>query len=288
MKILITGASGFIGQSLVRKLHKDHQIYALSRQEPSKLIKDLKNIVFINLDLIKNSIYDFECDYIIHAAAISKTGNFSDNVIMMKNLLEWASKKKVKYFLNLSSITIYANNDDKSIDEYSKTFKPNLYGQSKLDSEKILEKFANSKNIKAISIRLCGVVGIDAKDIFVTNLVQNVIDKKDINIYSKTALFNNIIHVSSITDYAFQFPIVAKKNYDFFNVGASNPMKLESVCKLIFAAFKFKSNIEEKKIGKKPFIIDISKAKKNKFIINSTRQTIYKYISDIKEIRKKN
>ena len=237
MKILITGTTGFIGLNLVRKLHKDHQIYALSRQEPSKLIKDLKNIVFVNLDLNKKFNYDFECDYIIHAAAISKIGNFSDNVIMMKNLLEWASKKKVKYFLNLSSISIYDNNDDKSIDEYSKPFKPNLYGQSKLDSEKILEKFANFKKIKAISIRLCGVVGIDAKN-FVTNLVQNVIDKKDINIYSKKALFNNIIHVSSITDYAFQFPIVAKKNYDFFNVGASNPMKLESVCKLIFAAFK--------------------------------------------------
>ena len=287
MKILITGTTGFIGLNLVRKLHKDHQIYALSRQEPSKLIKDLKNIVFVNLDLNKKFNYDFECDYIIHAAAISKIGNFSDNVIMMKNLLEWASKKKVKYFLNLSSISIYDNNDDKSIDEYSKPFKPNLYGQSKLDSEKILEKFANFKKIKAISIRLCGVVGIDAKN-FVTNLVQNVIDKKDINIYSKKALFNNIIHVSSITDYAFQFPIVAKKNYDFFNVGASNPMKLESVCKLIFAAFKFKSNIVEKKIGKKPFIIDISKAKKNKFMINSTRQNIYKYISDIKENKKKN
>ena len=250
MKILITGTTGFIGLNLVRKLHKDHQIYALSRQEPSKLIKDLKNIVFVNLDLNKKFNYDFECDYIIHAAAISKIGNFSDNVIMMKNLLEWASKKKVKYFLNLSSISIYDNNDDKSIDEYSKPFKPNLYGQSKLDSEKILEKFANFKKIKAISIRLCGVVGIDAKN-FVTNLVQNVIDKKDINIYSKKALFNNIIHVSSITDYAFQFPIVAKKNYDFFNVGASNPMKLESVCKLIFA-------------------------------------NIYKYISDIKENKKKN
>lgn len=287
MKILITGTTGFIGLNLVRKLHKDHQIYALSRQEPSKLIKDLKNIVFVNLDLNKKFNYDFECDYIIHAAAISKIGNFSDNVIMMKNLLEWASKKKVKYFLNLSSISIYDNNDDKSIDEYSKPFKPNLYGQSKLDSEKILEKFANFKKIKAISIRLCGVVGIDAKN-FVTNLVQNVIDKKDINIYSKKALFNNIIHVSSITDYAFQFPIVAKKNYDFFNVGASNPMKLESVCKLIFAAFKFKSNIVEKKIGRKPFIIDISKAKKNKFMINSTRQNIYKYISDIKENKKKN
>ena len=210
MKILITGTTGFIGLNLVRKLHKDHQIYALSRQEPSKLIKDLKNIVFVNLDLNKKFNYDFECDYIIHAAAISKIGNFSDNVIMMKNLLEWASKKKVKYFLNLSSISIYDNNDDKSIDEYSKPFKPNLYGQSKLDSEKILEKFANFKKIKAISIRLCGVVGIDAKN-FVTNLVQNVIDKKDINIYSKKALFNNIIHVSSITDYAFQFPIVAKK-----------------------------------------------------------------------------
>ena len=58
MKILITGTTGFIGLNLVRKLHKDHQIYALSRQEPSKLIKDLKNIVFVNLDLNKKFNYD--------------------------------------------------------------------------------------------------------------------------------------------------------------------------------------------------------------------------------------
>ena len=283
MKILITGASGFIGSHLVRRLYKDHQVYALSRKKPSKLIKDLKNIVFINQDLTKNSIYDFECDYIIHAASITNIGKFSDNVIMMKNLLEWARQKKIKFFLNLSSISVYDNCRDELIDEYSKTFKPSLYGQSKLDSEKILEKFAISNDIKAVSIRLSGVVGTDAKDIFITKLVQRVIDKKDINIYSKIALFNNITHISSITEYAFQLPVFAKKNYDFFNVGASNPIRLETICKLIISAFKLKSNIIEKKIGRKPFIIDISKAKKNKFMINSTRQNIYKYISDIKE-----
>ena len=73
MKILITGASGFIGTNLLKKLstNKKYQILALSRKK--KINKISKNIINLKSDLILsnlsfNLIKNFSPQIIIHLA----------------------------------------------------------------------------------------------------------------------------------------------------------------------------------------------------------------------------
>ena len=288
MKILITGASGFIGSHLVRKISKKHDVVAISRNKPSKLIHKIENITFLNINLIEEIKVFFDCDYIIHAASInddymsSKKVNFNDNLIIIKNLLNWAKKNNVMYFLNLSSISIYGDCNDNEISEHSQPINPNAYGQSKINVENILEEYTASNNFRATSIRLSGVVGLNAKNTFIPRLVDSVINKKEINIYSKSALFNNITYIDNIVDYAIKFPSYSFKKYNFFNVASSNPIQLEILCNQLFNEFNLKLNIIENPIGRKPFTINVDSAKRNMFKIISTSESLNKYILDVK------
>ncbi len=283
MKILITGISGFIGNSIASSLSKKHTIYGIYRNKKPK-IKNKNNVILIKGDLINPKEMPIKCDYIIHAA--SETPNrtkddskiYNSNTISMKNLITYSIKSKPKYFLFLSSNSIYGTNKQKIINEKSKSIKPNKYGLSKIHCEKLLETFSKKQiGTKCLSIRLPGVVGINSKDNFISNTLKNIRNKKDVSIYNKTALFNNIVHVDDIVKYTLIWIKHQKSNYDMFNVAASYPISLDSVTDIFFKLQKNTVKVHSNYKGKKPFIIDTSLARKNKFNIRKTKDILIDY-----------
>ena len=63
-------------------------------------------------------------------------------------------KNKIKYIINLSTISIYGNIKDKVLSENYKPLNPDILGITKNAGEKILEH----SNIKFINLRLPGVL----------------------------------------------------------------------------------------------------------------------------------
>ncbi|OYY21110.1 MAG: hypothetical protein B7Y15_07665 [Bacteroidetes bacterium 24-39-8] len=143
MKIIVTGANGFLGQHLTQFLvEKGHQILALSRG-PQRIPvgKFLYEAVDLTQKQSVNQSFDaFKPNLVIHSAAMSKPDEchldqaacLLHNVTATENLLEGASKTAAR-FLYLSTDFIFGENGP-----HAETAIPNplnFYGKSKLIAE---------------------------------------------------------------------------------------------------------------------------------------------------------
>ncbi len=113
MRILITGASGFIGRHLVARLAADHELYALVRRSP---LQPHPNVHYCLQDLVAPLDYAAlpkQLDAIIHQAAVIDTDDSDDatpfliNVVATWRLLAYARAAEVRTFLHASTGGIY-------------------------------------------------------------------------------------------------------------------------------------------------------------------------------------
>ena len=166
-KILITGATGFLGSRLVERLanQKGIEIIATGRiLKPHNTIKN-PNVNYILGNLLNPKFIEqltSGVDTIIHTAALSaQMGNPKDfrdiNIDATKNLLKIAQSKKIKKFIYISSPSVYFRMKDqfnlKETDELPKPI--NIYAYSKREAEKLIQ----SSNIPYIILRPRALIG---------------------------------------------------------------------------------------------------------------------------------
>ncbi|MBN2104163.1 NAD-dependent epimerase/dehydratase family protein [bacterium] len=170
MKILLTGATGFLGRHIVRKL-TDEGIEIKSLVRKTSPISHLKqdNIKFFqgnlrNRESIRKAVKGV--DGIIHAAT-SKGGPwpefFADNVQGTEWLLEEAVKQKVKRFVFISSVAVYDHSQVKNgfiiKENHPKEKAPNHYSRSKIEAETLIEKYHKEQGLATTIIRPACIYG---------------------------------------------------------------------------------------------------------------------------------
>ncbi len=117
MKIIVTGATGFIGKEIVSELSgKNFKIYQIGNSNVKKQSPDAK---FYKIDITKfENVCELkelnEVDVVIHSAGLAhQFGNikkerfFKTNVEGTRNILELAVNLKVKHFVLISSTAVY-------------------------------------------------------------------------------------------------------------------------------------------------------------------------------------
>ncbi len=150
MRILITGATGFIGSHLVARLAPAHEIYALVRRTPSISIA---NVRYIHQDLrqpLDRGQLPRALDAIIHQAAVIDTDAVEDdalpflvNVVATWWLLEYAAEANVRTFVHASTGGIYGCGNH----PFSETDSPNpmdLYSLTKAQAELAVQSASGS------------------------------------------------------------------------------------------------------------------------------------------------
>ena len=181
MKILITGASGFIGSFIVEEaLRRCFETWAAVRKSSSREWLQDERIHFIELNLsskdqLVEQLRPHQFDYVVHAAGVTKCLNKQDfrriNTEGTKNLAEalMALEMPLKRFVFVSSLSIFgAIKEQQPYDEIreSDTPMPNTaYGESKLAAEQYLEQMAS--RVPYIILRPTGVYGPREKDYFI-------------------------------------------------------------------------------------------------------------------------
>ena len=154
-KILITGANGFIGGSLMR-YYQNHGQDVVGVD----LIGNGNDIVEGDVsqpNTISQQLQ--ECDVIIHTAAlVSNAMQDSDmwqvNVLATRNLIQAAKEHKVRRFVQISSIVAYGNSAEGELDETHPVHADGgSYVLTKLASEHVVLSEQANDDIEVVIIR---------------------------------------------------------------------------------------------------------------------------------------
>jgi len=146
MKILVTGASGFIGGNIVLALVKEdsnYEVIAIGRKQIDKF-NNFQQVEYLSLDLTKN-LPQIECDVCIHCAGLaddrsSKKDLIEQNVFATQQLINALIGCKTFIFISSSSVYDFSDNQAKKETDASLSDNLSQYGESKLIAEKIIEK----------------------------------------------------------------------------------------------------------------------------------------------------
>ena len=181
MKILITGASGFIGSFIVEEaLRRGFDTWAAVRKSSSREYLRDGRINFIELNLssreqLVEQLRGHSFDYVVHAAGVTKCLDKADfrriNTEGTKNLADALTELKMplRRFVFVSSLSVFgAIREQQPYEEIREddTPQPNTeYGRSKLEAEQYLQQLAT--RLPYIILRPTGVYGPREKDYFV-------------------------------------------------------------------------------------------------------------------------
>ena len=188
MKILITGASGFIGSFIVEEaLRRGFETWAAVRGSSSRQFLTDSRINFIELNLsseeqLTEQLRGLQFDYVVHAAGVTKCLDKQDfhriNTEGTQHLVRvlLALQMRIKRFVYISSLSIMgAIREQQPYTEIreSDEAKPNTaYGRSKLEAEQWLcllnEKLEmrNEELFPFVILRPTGVYGPRERDYF--------------------------------------------------------------------------------------------------------------------------
>ena len=185
MKILITGASGFIGSFMVEEaLRRGFETWAAVRKSSSREFLNDERIHLIELNLsseeqLKEQLAGHQFDYVVHAAGVTKCLDKEDfrriNTVGTQHLVRAiiALGMPLKRFVYISSLSIMgAIREEQPYTEIceSDTPQPNTaYGRSKLEAERWLEREAlrvENGALPYVILRPTGVYGPRERDYF--------------------------------------------------------------------------------------------------------------------------
>lgn len=174
MKVLVTGATGFVGGYIVEKLSNlGYEVLCLVRKSSNtSLLQHFPNVTFWTGDLTdKDSILGISknIDYVIHlaakgdVAAMSQSA-YNDFVHMngtgTANLLnEFKASKTLKKFVHFSSTAAMGIIGDPILNEKSKPNPQSPYQLSKLKSEEIVLNAYKKYRIPSVILRPCMIYG---------------------------------------------------------------------------------------------------------------------------------
>ena len=178
MKIVITGASGFIGQLLLKKhLDLGDEVHVLSRKE-SNVFGIYPNLFHHKCDLLDlENVEEFfiDTDVLYHCAAEIRDESKMQSVNLdgTVNLLQ-ASFGKVKHWVQLSSVGVYGPIDSGTVSE-SHSYNPiNQYEKTKLQSDLVVMQSAKKNGFTYTLIRPSNVFGAEMTNASLFQLIKMI------------------------------------------------------------------------------------------------------------------
>ena len=337
MKILITGGCGFIGSNIAiflkNKINKltIHSLDNLSRNSSKINLNRLKKHKIKNfninicdkskIELLKRYDFIIDCcaEAAVEASKLDSERVFFTNLVGTFNILEKAKKDKSKIIF-LSTSRVYSikkilskvkninkkNYNFKINENFSKKSPISLYGFTKLSSEKLIEEYSFSNDIKYIINRFGVVSGpwqFGKQDQgFISLWLWRFINKKKLSYIGFGGLGNqvrDVIHVQDVCELILeQIKRIKKINNKIFNVGGGLNNKISLKELTIKSRQITKNNIRIGKITKTsnydiPYYVTDNKKIYNFYkwrvkrdldtIINDTFEVLVKYKKLFKE-----
>ncbi|MHA1401771.1 MAG: NAD-dependent epimerase/dehydratase family protein [Candidatus Heimdallarchaeaceae archaeon] len=287
MKILVTGAAGFIGFHVCKRLLEEkHEVIGIDNFDPGynprlkeeniNLLKNYQDFHFINIDLLDDAkveliFTNFEINKIIHLAAragvrtsVKIPFSYVDYNIRVTNmLLEYSVRYGIKDFIFGSSSSVYGNgqgpfNEDDVVHPISP------YAVSKRACELYGFSYSSLYNMNFTALRFFTVYGPHQRTTMaIARFIEAIIDDKSITIYGDGTARRDFTYIDDIVD-GIMLSLNRMNGFKIYNLGRGRTISINELIHIIEEELQKRAKVvyQPKEIGDVELThANISKAK---------------------------
>ncbi|RAZ69633.1 NAD-dependent epimerase [Planococcus maitriensis] len=225
-KVLVTGAAGFIGSHLSKRLLADgfkvigidnlNDYYdvnlKLSRLEP---IKENENFKFEKISLedkesMENLFSKYKPEIVVNLAAQAGVryslenphAYIEANIVGFTNILEGARHNQVEHLIYASSSSVYGANTSLPFSVHDNVDHPmSLYAATKKANELMAHTYSQLYNIPTTGLRFFTVYGPWGRpDMALFMFTKNIIEGKEINVFNNGEMMRDFTYVDDIVE----------------------------------------------------------------------------------------
>jgi nucleoside-diphosphate-sugar epimerase len=211
VRILISGAGGFVGGHLALAMARGgHDVVALVRRVLRADLDGPMDVQIEQADLAveTEALPAGPFDAVIHcAAAIPSTVPDEAELTRINvegscRLFKHAVKSGAGIIVFCSSMAVYGRVVADVVDPDTPIDRPGTYGRSKLESERMLAELSHAHfGLRALSIRLPGVVGPGSHHNFLSDAMERLAAGERISVRNPEAPFNNVVHIDDLAHF---------------------------------------------------------------------------------------
>jgi UDP-glucose 4-epimerase len=288
MNCLVTGAAGFIGSHLCRRLLQEGcDVWGIDafidfypkwiKESNIRPLLKKKRFHFISGDLLELDLKSLlrDKEFVFHLAAqagvrTSWGTNFTDytqnNILATQRLLEAAREIPLRKFIYASSSSVYGLTPRLPMNEDSPLHPISPYGVSKLAAEQLCFLYHKNYGVPDVSLRFFTVYGPGQRpDMAFHRFFKAIAENREILIYGDGQQTRDFTYIDDIIE-ANLSCLEKGKPGETYNIGGGHREKLSDLFSLFEEVCRKKLNIrrEEKQKGDVPHTMaDIGKARRD-------------------------
>ena len=244
MKIIIFGANGFIGKSVVNKLLENKvKVICFDIHKESQLPKKVEyyKCDLVNINKYKNKIK--KADIFLNLVGwlgVRETQKdpfktYLINLIYQSKWLEIIKEWKIKKVVFISSSEIYGDINLKAVNELSPVSPKSDYAVSKLAVENLLRVYAKKYKFEYNIIRYFNIYGPDQREEFVIpKFIKLALKGKDLNYTGNGSQVRAFCYIDDAVDITIKVILSNKCKNEDFNIGNNKePISIKELAHII-------------------------------------------------------
>ena len=258
---LVTGAAGFIGGALAKRLiEHGNKVITIDNLTTGFRESIPEGVIFIEGNCqdesIINQLNSYQFDAIFHIAGQSSGEiSFEDPVYDLQTnaqstllLLKYALKTNCKKFIYASTMSVYGDQPDIPITEEASTLPKSFYAVGKLASEHYLDIYSKY-NMDIVALRLFNVYGPgqnmeNLKQGMVSIFLAQALTNKKITVKGSPQRFRDLVYIEDIINSFTIFLGVNKPGYRYYNVSTGIRTTISDLLDKIIAYLPYEVSVE--------------------------------------------
>lgn len=232
-RVIVTGASGFIGHNMVRRLSElKAKTLVIDRVQPTT---QFPNVNFEWADL-RHLNQEYEADFLIHLAAVTNAGyaekypmeTYETNVLGTVNLMNHV---KISRRILFPSTALVYKASTEPISEDGDLNQTSTYALSKTIGEAILKFHANRQKVDHTVVRFFNVFGPGQLPMYIIPQILRQIQNENKVVVRNGTVMRDMLFVDDCIDAVLRLAVTPEAADDVFNIGSGEIVTIADMAK---------------------------------------------------------